>query len=196
MDTADYDWVNEGTKISEESQKWLIEHYPTLESIQDASQSDLKKGPGIGPLGSAKIKKFANEALKESKDEDSPDAIIDAPLLDHVPSKRELERLAVEEEEVEEDDAEYVLVEMPVDKSFTKRTRIRIGPSTCRECGYDVINVNKLPEWEELGSIDRSKVRRTLEAHKERYHSNPSGKRVISGKEMGETSWTKPEILK
>lgn len=197
LKTKDYDWVNAGPELDEGSSEWLVENYPTIQSIIDASLGDLKKGPGIGPAFAAAIKRFANEIDKSKREEEAlpKGSIIEDKLLDHVPTKRELEKLAEQEEELPPG-KEYVLLEIPVDKSFTKRTRILVGEATCRECGFDVIMVNNLPPWDELSSTDRSRIRATLKEHHKKYHSNPSTKRVITEREMKETSWEHPEVLK
>ena len=90
----------------------------------------------------------------------------------------------------------YVLKETYVDKFFTQRVRIEIGEATCEECGYDVLKVNHLPEFESLSKVDQSAVKATLRDHLTKYHSTPSGKRVITDEEMAETSWTNPETLR
>ena len=182
----------------------LLDKYEFISDVINESVLKLTQLEGVGRKTALDIKNGltqiqkeveSSESLKKPSEEESS---ISGPLIDRELTKEE--EIAFEEslkkEEKEEDTREYVLVETQVDKFFTHRTRIEVGPATCRECGYDVIKVNKLPEWEQLSSIDQNRVKRTLEKHMENYHSSPSGHRILTSKQLKDTNWTKPVHIK
>lgn len=196
--TNTFDWAS-GTKIAEGAVNSLLETFPTLKDILDAKVSDLSKLPGIGFSSAQRIRTYALEIAKQSKAviaSADTSVVAGRKLFDHKPTKQEL---VVSEEPITtngSNEKKYVLVEIPVDKFYTKRTRILATPATCLECGYDVVMVNKLPAWEELNEFDQLQVRETLKGHMLKFHANASGKRIITEDEMKHTSWEKPEVLK
>lgn len=194
--TNTFNWI-EGAKLGEGAALALIETYPTLKDVLDARVSDLSKVPGIGATSAQRVRLYALEIAKESKNViAASDTSVTAgkKLFDTKPTKRDLEVSDMPTAAVT--DKQFVLVEVPVDKYYIKRTRIEATPGTCLECGFDVIMVNKLPKWDELNEFDQLQVRETLKIHVQKHHGNASGKRIITEAEMNKTNWEKPEILK
>lgn len=193
LHSKDYDWGIEDEVVLNK----FLEDNPTIDDVYALNLKELQGYDTIGPSIATKIKKLAAEIVKGQKEKSSSGSVINpTKLLDHTPSKKERKEIEAREAVKEEDDVEYVLHEKPVDKFYTRRTRIRIGPATCRECGFDVIKVNNLPDYDTLNDVDKSAIQRTLKEHINKFHGNPSGKRVITGAEMRQTNWEHPEILR
>ena len=193
--TSKFDWDTNNQELEED----LAEKYPTVPDIVDASVRELQSIKGVGASIALDLKKKANKFSKSVKGTSRIEPVtVDRPLLDHTPTRQERLNLEAElkaKEEEEDDNVRFVMREVVVDKFTTLRKRIKVGPATCDECGFDVIETNKLPEWDNLAEIDKSRVVQTLKLHKEKIHSSLATKRVLTGAEMKRTNWN-PETMK
>jgi len=85
------------------------------------------------------------------------------------------------------DEAQLVLYERsnPFNDKFTVvRKRVKLTPAVCDECGRDMCEINhragqlSSAEYDALSPEEQRLVRVALEKHKERFHTDSSG-RVI-----------------
>ena len=74
-----------------------------------------------------------------------------------------------------------------VDKFNTVRMRIEFTPAVCKTCGFDVCGRNNLGDYYEMNAETQKRVRDTLQAHKEKAHSQ-SSQHIIHKSELP-TKW-------
>lgn len=174
----------------------LLDKFEVVSDITDAPITEIMKVEGIGRTTATNLREQLQEIEQQvSEEEEEKGSVIGSrPLADKELSREEAVQFEdqLKAKEREESEKEYVMVEDRVDQYFVYRKRIEVGPATCRECGYDVISVNKLPDWDELSSLDQSRVKETLNQHMTRYHSTPSNKRILTESQLKDTNWQEP----
>jgi hypothetical protein len=83
----------------------------------------------------------------------------------------------------------FVTVSTPIDSRNVKRTIQPIGPTTCTECGFDVIRVSGIPPWEELDSESRIEAKAALKRHTDKVHQGVNKERAVVTDDDLEGQW-------
>lgn len=79
----------------------------------------------------------------------------------------------------------YIISTTPVDKFTKLRKRILLTPAVCEICGFDLLTRNELPAWDDLTPEEKQYAIKSIEEHKEKYHST-SNAQIVDEDELPE----------